>query len=593
MKLFTVGPVMMRKETLLQSAMQLPYARTEDFSNMMFDIERMLKQLVQAKEEDKVFILTGSGTCAMEAVVASCFDTSDHVLVINGGSFGERFVELCELYNIPHTVLTLAFQEALTKQHLEAYADMEFTSILVNVHETSTGQLYDLGLLKAFAKEKGIPIVVDAISAVLADDLHMEDDGLDVVILSSQKSLALAPGLAMVVMRDTFFNQYALGKSARTMYLNLVSYEENMRRGQTPFTPAVGILITLWERLKQIEKDGVGHEQYQIQERAQYFRTLCKQYGFVVPATYALSSALTPVYFEEGGAKELYAYLEKKGIYVTPSGGELADKLIRVGHIGDLQLSDYDELIQEMHAYHQLKRKKRKIILMAAGMGTRIAQVANGPKSLLKIDGKPLIEHTVTMLLQNDVEVHIVLGYEGYKIREALCGYDVTFHENPFYRSTNSIASLWFVKDELLSGQDILLANADIYWEQNIFDQLINNDKEVFMLMDERRKLCGDYFFGCEQGVLCKYGKDLCIEDRSGEYVGLASIKASFVKKLYAQLECLVAQGEYQKWWEDALYSLLDKECIYVEDVNGKFWSEIDIYEDYLRILEYRKSFTQ
>ncbi len=589
MKLFTVGPVMMRKETLLESATQLPYARTEQFSYMMKDIEHMLKQVVDAREDDKVFMITGSGTCAMEAVVSSCFDEHDHVLIIDGGSFGERFVELCDIYHVPYTKVSLSFQEALTKQHFDAYKNERFTAILVNIHETSTGQLYDLSILKEFALEKGIPLVVDAISAVLADDISMKLDALDVVIMSSQKAFALAPGLSMIVMSDSFFQAYAAKKQPKTMYLNLVSYEQNMRRGQTPFTPAVGIVITLWQRLQQILHDGVKKEQEAVIERAKYFRKLCKQHGFHIPETYPLSNALTPIYFVDGCAKEIYQYLvDKKGYYVTPSGGALANYLLRIGHIGELSLHDYDALIEAMLTFYTEKRKKRKMILMAAGMGTRIAQAANGPKSLLKIGEEPLIEHTVKLLLENDFEVHIVLGYEGKKIKEALQAYPVIFHDNPFYRSTNSIASLWFVKEELLSGQEIYLANADVYWEQDLLDQLIACEKDVMMLMDERRKLCGDYFFGCENGLLRHYGKDLNEDLRSGEYVGIAKVQPSFVRKLYEQLEYLVALGEYQKWWEDALYTLLDTECIHVEDVCGKFWSEIDVYEDYLRILSYK-----
>lgn len=592
MKLFTVGPVMMRKETLLESLHQLPYARTAQFSNIMKDVERMLKQIVDAKEEDKTFILTGSGTCGMEAVVASSFDEHDHVLIIDGGSFGERFVELCEIYHVPYTKLSLKFQEALTKEHLQKYDKEQFSAILVNVHETSTGQLYDLSILKEFARAKRIPLVVDAISAVLADDIRMQQDDIDVLIMSSQKAFALAPGLSMIVMTASFFQNYVAEKKPKTMYLDLKAYEQNMKRGQTPFTPAVGIVMTLWQRLQQIIQDGVKKEQDSIKERALYFRKLCKQHGLCVPEEYPLSNALTPIYFADGCAKELYQYLvDKKECYVTPSGGALADYLIRVGHIGELELQDYDELMDAILAFYKGRKKKRKMILMAAGMGTRISNITNGPKSLLKIGEEPLLEHTVKLLMHNDFEVHVVLGYEGRQIRECLKNYPVVFHENPFYRSTNSIASLWFVKEELLSGDDIYLANADVYWEQDMLDQLLACEKDVMMLMDERRKMCGDYFFGCENGVLRHYGKDLPEHLRSGEYVGIAKVKSTFVEKLYEQLLYLVESGEYQKWWEDALYTLLDKECIHVEDVCGKFWSEIDVYEDYLRILSYKQSF--
>ena len=90
-----------------------------------------------------------------------------------------------------------------------------------------------------------------------------------------------------------------------------------------------------------------------------------------------------------------------------------------------------------------------KAILMAAGMGTRIATKTNEPKCLLDIGNGPLIRHTVELLLNNHMEVCICLGFKGYLIREALRDYPITFYENPFYRVTNSIASLWFSREQL------------------------------------------------------------------------------------------------------------------------------------------------
>ena len=106
-----------------------------------------------------------------------------------------------------------------------------------------------------------------------------------------------------------------------------------------------------------------------------------------------------------------------------------------------------------------------KAILMAAGMGTRIATKTNEPKCLLDIGNGPLIRHTVELLLNNHMEVCICLGFKGYLIREALRDYPITFYENPFYRVTNSIASLWFSSSRIFLTFCLRISVESFYWQ--------------------------------------------------------------------------------------------------------------------------------
>lgn len=227
-----------------------------------------------------------------------------------------------------------------------------------------------------------------------------------------------------------------------------------------------------------------------------------------------------------------------------------------------------------------------KAILMAAGMGTRISSETNKPKSLLPLKNESLIMNTVKLLLKNDIEVNIILGYKGHTIREELKGLDVCYFENPFYKVTNSIASLWFARD-LLVDDDILLANADVFYTQEILDIVKAETNEVIMLADSSRILEGDYFFKCDGDVLIDYGKELKEKDRSCEYVGIAKIAKSFLPTFRKQLEYLVTNGEYNFWWENTLYTMIDKMEVKVKDINGYFWGEVDTKEDYRRILDY------
>jgi len=114
------------------------------------------------------------------------------------------------------------------------------------------------------------------------------------------------------------------------------------------------------------------------------------------------------------------------------------------------------------------KYKMHKAILMAAGRGTRISRTIGGScKCTLDVGGVPLIRHTAAMLLKHGIETHIVVGYQKELVFAALEGLPVAFHENIFHSVTNSIASLWWAKEEL-RGDSVILGNADVFWEENI-----------------------------------------------------------------------------------------------------------------------------
>lgn len=348
MKLFTVGPVEMYPETLAIRNLQIPYFRTDEFSKLMLENAAMLKELIGTNNDSKCAFITGSGSAAMEAVVSNCFGKNDKLLIINGGSFGERFVKICQIYNISYDEVKLNFGETLTNAKLSLFFDNEYTALLVNIDETSTGQLYDIHLLQDFCQKKKMKLIVDAISSFLSDFYEMDKMNIDCSIISSQKALALAPGLSMIVMNNTFYHEKVENREPANLYLNIQEHVKNMERGQTPNTPAVGICFELHQRLMEIKAMGVENHVKMIHQRAEYFREKARLIGLNIP-TYPLSNTLTPIIFEEGNAKEIYNILVNKyNLMVTPNGGALADTVLRVGHIGNLKTEDFDLLLDKM-----------------------------------------------------------------------------------------------------------------------------------------------------------------------------------------------------------------------------------------------------
>lgn len=347
MKLFTVGPVMMHPEILDVSGKQLPYFRTGEFSQLMLDSERLLKKLLNAPDGSRIAFLTASGTGAMEAAVSNTMTPDDRALIIVGGGFGRRFAEICDVHGIPYDTVDLEFGEQLTSEMLDGFRRRGYTSMLVNIDETSTGQLYDIDMLSSFCRSEGMYLIVDAISSFLADDLDMERSSIDAVILSSQKALSLEPGISIVALSPRMYEERVSKIPSPVYYLDLERHIANQVRGQTPFTPAVGTLIALNKRLHMVDESGLDAVIAHTKDLAEYFRSEARRMGLRIP-DYALSNAVTPVVFD-GNAYAVFEKLrEEYDITVTPSGGDLKGRLIRVGHIGNLEKSDYDDLLEAL-----------------------------------------------------------------------------------------------------------------------------------------------------------------------------------------------------------------------------------------------------
>lgn len=345
---FTVGPVMSGESVRTIGSEQVPYFRTPEFSELMLENERLVKQFAHAPEGSRVAFITGSGTASMEATVMNVLSPSDRAIVINGGSFGERFVELCQLHEIPHHEVKLAYGQALTEEHLEPLTGKGFTAFVVNMHETSTGVLYDMEMIGRFCKANGLLLVVDAISAFLADPFDMEALGADVMITGSQKALACPPGISLIVLSPRAqerVNQAAV----LCMYLDLKSALKNGERGQTPFTPAVGTLLQIHQRLREIEVAGGAEKEIERTKMlATDFRKKVESLPFRL-FSQAPSNAVTSLFPQNVSAYDIFTTLKDEyQIWICPNGGELRDKVFRVGHLGALTTDDNTILVNAM-----------------------------------------------------------------------------------------------------------------------------------------------------------------------------------------------------------------------------------------------------
>ena len=351
---FTVGPVQSSDAVRAIGAEQVPYFRTAEFSELMLENERLVKKFAKASDDSRVVFITGSGSAGMETAIMNTLTPADKAIVVNGGSFGHRFVELCELHEIPFTEIKLQPGKALKAEHLKEFEGKGYTTFIVNKHETSTGVHYDMQLISDFCKRNNLFLIVDCISTFLADPFDMATLGADVMITGSQKALACPPGISVMALSPKALTRIEQIK-CKCQYLDLKIALKNAERGQTPWTPAVSILRQINVRLKEIDANGgVEAEIARTASLANYFRERIKGLPFEIVSE-SLSNAVTPLHPTTASAYDIFLKIKDEyGMWICPNGGEMKDTVFRVGHIGALTTADYDKLVD---AFNDLKNK--------------------------------------------------------------------------------------------------------------------------------------------------------------------------------------------------------------------------------------------
>lgn len=313
-----------------------PYMRTEQFSELVKDSERMLLELIHCPS-GRVIIYTASGTGAMDAVVTNYVSRFNKAFIIAGGSFGYRWKSLCEYYGCANEVFEVPFAQDIDYSLLEAkVAACRPDVFLCQHHETSTGQLYDMEKISAICKQYNVSLVVDAISSFLSDKLDMEALGIDICITSSQKGLNIAPGLSFLFLSSKILDTDFMHKS---YYFDFVENLKNLERGQTPYSPATPLFLQLHARLQIDINIGVEKLIASVRSKALYFRELCRCNGWEIPAQVP-SNCITGFFVKKNG-DILFKELLKQDIFIMPGG---TPDYFRVSHLGVQTNEDLNEL---------------------------------------------------------------------------------------------------------------------------------------------------------------------------------------------------------------------------------------------------------
>jgi len=339
--LLTPGPTPLPHQVMEAMARPIIHHRTPQFQSILKEATEGLKFVFQTKND--VFILASSGTGAMEAAVINLLSSGDNALVVETGKFGERWTEIAKAYGINAEVLSVEWGKAVDPADIakKLKANPKIKAVFTTLCETSTGVVNDIAAIGKIVKDTESVLVVDAISGLGAIDIKTDDWSCDIVVSGSQKGLMLPPGLGFLSVSPKAFKLIESSKSPR-YYLDLRKAKKAIDKTDTPFTPAITLIIALNEALKMMKQDGLEMIFSRHKKMADAVRAAALALGLELFAPEAGSDVVTAIKAPAGIDGEKLVKTMRDNYGVTIAGGQdvLKGKVFRVAHMGFIEEFD-------------------------------------------------------------------------------------------------------------------------------------------------------------------------------------------------------------------------------------------------------------
>jgi aspartate aminotransferase-like enzyme len=338
--LMTPGPSPVPAKIREALAQEIMHHRTDEFIEILKEINEGLKYVFCTK--NPVITFSSSGTGAMEAAITNFLSAHDKILVVVGGKFGERWAEIAKAYGLevvqmdvePGKVPSAGEVKRLLEQHKEIKA------VYTTLCETSTATVFDIEALGAETRDKNILLVVDAISGLGQDKLLTDEWGVDVVVSGSQKGFMLPPGLSFISVSEKAKN-FLKTSNLPKYYFNLDKALKGYEKNNTPFTPAVSLVVGLKESIDLIKKDGMENLWQRFKKMAYATQQAGMALGLKIFSQNPSCSVTAIV--SPGGvkSKDIVKRMRKEyGVSIAAGQGELEEKIFRIAHMGWINESD-------------------------------------------------------------------------------------------------------------------------------------------------------------------------------------------------------------------------------------------------------------
>jgi len=347
-KLFIPGPVDVKEDVLQKMATAMIGHRTKDASKLQRDISEKMMKLFYT--ENQVMLSTSSGSGLMEAAVRSC--TNKRAAVFAVGAFGKRWYDMAIANNVPADLFEVEWGTPTLPEHVEEVLKTgKYDVVTVTHNETSTGIMNPVGEIGEIVKKyPEVIFCVDTVSSAAGAKIEVDKWGIDVCITSTQKALALPPGLAICTISQKAY-EAAKKVENRGYYLDLVKLYDYIQKKdhQYPSTPSLPHMFALDYQLDKILAEGLDNRFKRHEEMANYVREWANKHFEVLPEEKYASNTLTNIKnTKDISVKELNERLGMRGYTISNGYGKLKDKTFRIAHMGETTLPEIKELLSNI-----------------------------------------------------------------------------------------------------------------------------------------------------------------------------------------------------------------------------------------------------
>lgn len=348
-RFFLPGPTEVRREVLEAMLGPMMGHRTPEMEALMERIQPGLRQVFRTRRP--VYVAPASGTGMMEMGVRNV--ALRRVLCLVNGAFSERFHKIAVQSGFETDRLDVEWGEAhLPEQLADAMSGGDYDTVTICHSETSTGVLNPIEALARVARERGAMVCIDTVSSMAGAPVETDAWGLDFVATGSQKSFALPPGIAFASAQPGVLER-AAANDRRGLYFDVLEFERNLEKSQTPNTPAVSLMYAAAVQMEAILKEGVENRWARHQAMADRtyawvdeMRGEGYDLGLLAPEGYR-SPTVTCVTVPDGiRATDVCGAVRARGFVIAPGYGKGKDAMIRIGHMGDHTVRELDALLE-------------------------------------------------------------------------------------------------------------------------------------------------------------------------------------------------------------------------------------------------------
>lgn len=353
--LFSPGPVMTSARVKAALVHHDVCHRDDDYAAVVGRLQDKLRPVFGASPAHETLLLTGSGTAAMEMAISSVVPPGKKLLVVANGAFGERLDEIAALHRIPRVVLRYPWGE-LPRAADVARAldeDPDLAAVVMIHHETSVGLLNPVGDIGRLCHARDVTLIVDAVSALGAEDVDVVRDHVDICYSSANKCLHSVSGVSFLCVAPQVWTRIA-ALAPRVYYLDMLRHRRYLTElRQTPFTPAVSSFFALETALDELqEQGGVPARRALYRKRSLRIRRVFADLGFEsFTNTGRESHTISTLRLPDGlEVDAFYEGMKARGYIVYRAKGELAARHMQIANMGELSDGTIDGFLAAVTA---------------------------------------------------------------------------------------------------------------------------------------------------------------------------------------------------------------------------------------------------